>query len=131
MAAKSVYASNRALEYLLRTGVTIYVALFTVLPDINDSGGTEVSTSGTAYARKVCAFNAAAGGQCVNSADLIWAQATADWGAVAAFGLYDALTGGHQIYADPLPGGPVTISTGNGYGDQFCIPAGTLVVSEA
>ena len=130
MAAKSVYASNRVLEYLLRTG-SVYVALFTVLPDINNAGGTEVSATGTAYVRKLVVFNAAAGAQCVNSADLIWPQATANWGAVAAFGLYDALTSGNQLYADPLPGGSVTISAGTGYGDQFMIPAGTLVVSEA
>jgi hypothetical protein len=109
----------------------VYVALFTTLPDVDDAGGVEVSATGTAYARKLVVFNAASGAQCVNSADLIWAQATASWGAVAAFGLYDALTGGHQLYADPLPGGAVTISTGSGYGDQFMIPAGTLQVSEA
>lgn len=130
MAAKSIYASNRALEYTLRTG-TVYVALFTVLPDVNNAGGTEVSATGTAYARKPVLFNAASGAQCVNSADVIFNQATANWGAVAAFGLYDALTGGNQLYADPIPGGSVTISAGSGYGDQFLVPAGTLIVSEA
>ena len=132
MAAKSIYASNRTLEYLLRTA-SVYVALFTVLPDVNNAGGTEVSGTGTAYTRKLVTFNAASGAQCVNSADIIFNQATANWGAVAAFGLYDSATigAGNQLYADPIPGGSVTISAGSGYGDQFMIPAGTLICSES
>src|SRR3954469_23776442 len=112
--AKSTYAENRTLEYLLRTG-NIYLALFTTLPNKDNVGGVEVSGAGTAYARKLVTFNAAAAGQCANAADLIFNQATANWGTVAGFGLYDAASGGNQVYADVLPGGSINISFTGSY----------------
>jgi hypothetical protein len=100
------------------------------LPNRDNAGGVEVSASATAYARKQATFTAAASSQVANTADLVWSQATANWGNVVGFGLYDALTGGNQIYADLLPGGAVAITFSGTYGDQFMVPSGTLVVSE-
>lgn len=127
--AKSNYAENRTLEYLLRSG-NVYLALFTTLPDEDNAGGVEVSTAGTAYARKQVTFNPASGGQCVNSADLVFNQATANWGEIVGFGVYDAAAAGNQVYADLLPGGSISINFTNGRGDQLLIPAGTLIISE-
>lgn len=125
MAGKSTYAANRTLEYHLRSAA-VYVALFTTLPDDAGSGGVEVS--GGAYVRKQVTFAGAANGQTSNTADLIWDQATADWGSVVGFGIYDALVAGNPLYLDYLSNGPVDVVGGR---DQFMIPAGTLVVQES
>lgn len=125
MAGKSIYASNRTLEYHLRSA-TVYVALFTTLPDDAGAGGMEVA--GGSYARKAVTFAVAANGQTSNSADLIWEQATANWGSVVGFGIYDAASNGNPLYLDNLSNGPVDVDGGR---DQFMIPAGTLVVQES
>lgn len=72
----------------------VYVALFTAAPDDDGAGGTEVS--GGSYAR--VQFNdwvAAVNGQSSNNTVITFPQATAGWGTVVAFGLYDALSGGN------------------------------------
>ena len=104
MAGKSTYASNRTLEYHLRTAA-VYVALFTTLP--NDAGAGGVEVSGGSYARKAVAFAVAANGQTSNTGDLIWDQATTDWGSVVGFGIYDAASAGNPLYLDTLSNGPV------------------------
>ena len=81
-----------SLKYHLPTAA-VYVALFTTLPDVASAGGVEVS--GGSYARKAVTFAAAPNGQTSNAGDLIWDQATADWGSVVGFGIYDAAWGGN------------------------------------
>ena len=125
MAGKSTYASNATLEYLLR-GATVYVALFTTLP--NDAGAGGVEVAGGSYVRKEAAFAVASNGQTSNSADLIWPQDSANWGNVVGFGIYDAAAAGNPLYLDLLSNGPVDVVGGR---DQFMIPAGTLVVQES
>jgi len=72
----------------------MYVALFV--------GGTEVSTSGTAYARQSVANNntnwpGAVNGVAANGVAVTYAQATADWGVVDGFRLMTAVTAGVEI----------------------------------
>jgi hypothetical protein len=83
---------------------TAYVALFTAAGTDAGTGFTEVV--GGSYARKVTAaadWNSATGsGPSVisNANTLTFATATADWGTVVAFGLYDAISAGNLLCWD-------------------------------
>ena len=88
------------LNWLLTTGSATrptawYLALFTSNPD-EDGSGTEVSTSGTAYARQTAAFTVS-GNTASNSAAIEFPTATASYGTVSHVGVYDASTGGNLI----------------------------------
>lgn len=82
---------------------TLYVALFTALPNDAGSSGTEVDTSGTGYARKSIAnssanFNVAADGVKVNKNAITFATSTTAWGDIVGAGIYDASTGGNLLW---------------------------------
>lgn len=72
-----------------------YIALFTSNP-AEDASGTEVSTSGTAYARQSATFTVS-GNEATNSAAIEFPTATASYGTVTHIGVYDASTGGNLI----------------------------------
>lgn len=86
---------------------TAYIGLFTDAPT-DAGGGTEVS--GGSYARVATAgadWNAAAGSapaSCSNANDITFPRATADWGTVVAFGVFDASSGGNLLWWDYLGG---------------------------
>lgn len=125
MAAISVYLANIVLNQVLRNiaytpPTAVYLALYTDDPTQSDVG-TEVS--GGAYARQAITFNAASGGQVVNSGDVVFPQATASWGTVTHVGVRDAATGGNLLFYGPLDI-PKTIDVG----DQFKIPDGKLTI---
>ena len=78
---------------------TVHVALFTAAPT-DAGGGTEVT--GGSYARLAVTnnatnFPAASGGAKSNGVDFTFVTATANWGTVAAFGLFDAATSGNLL----------------------------------
>ena len=80
------------------TAPTIYVGLSTTQPSEDGTGVTEPSAGG--YARVATAatdWNAASGGQITNATDIVFPQATADWGTVSYIVLYDAATGGNLL----------------------------------
>ena len=83
---------------------TAYVALFTAVGSDAGTGFTEVS--GGAYARISTAagdWNSATGSapsQISNLNTLTFPTATADWGTIIAFGLYDASTAGNLLAWD-------------------------------
>ena len=84
---------------------TVYVALYNVAPDDAGAGGTEVS--GGAYARKDVANNAtnwpaAVGGAKSNGVSVTFPQATAAWGTVVAFAVWDAAVGGNMLVSAAL-----------------------------
>lgn len=75
---------------------TMYVGLFTTNP--TDSGpGTEVTTSGTAYARQSVTFGAPSSGAIQNTNTITFAVATANYGTVEGFGIFDASTSGNML----------------------------------
>jgi hypothetical protein len=96
-----------------------YVALFTSNPD-EDNSGSEVSTSGTAYARVSATFSDS-GNTVSNDSAIEYATATASFGTVTHVGVMDAATGGELIAYATLTSSK-TIDTG----DVFRIPAGDL-----
>ena len=65
-----------------------YLALFTSNP-AEDASGTEVSTSGTAYARQSATFTVS-GNTASNSGAIEFPTATANYGTVSHVGVYDA-----------------------------------------
>jgi len=126
MAAISNYLENALINATLRnTPYTspsdVYVGLFTTDP--TDAGsGTEVS--GGSYARVTATFAAPSNGSSSTNADVQFPQATANWGTVTHFGIYDALTSGNLLYHGVLDASK-TIQTG----DVFKIASGNLTVT--
>ena len=130
MSAASDYLENKVLDHFLGTASTtaptnVYIALFTAEPTDANSG-TEVSTSGTAYARQTATFSAASSGSTSNSANIEFSQATANYGTVTHFGIYDASTAGNLLFHGALTSSK-TIETG----DVFKIATGNLTITVA
>ncbi len=99
MAGFSDFLENELLDHVFRNSAytqptTVYVALYTATPS-DSGGGTEVS--GGSYARVAVTFGAASGGAISNSAAVTFAQATANWGTVSHFGVFDASTNGNLL----------------------------------
>jgi len=118
-----INATLRATTYT--SPATVYVSLWT--SDPTDAGsGTEVSTSGTGYARTAVTFGAPSNGVTTNSADVTFPTATASWGTVGWIGINDALTSGNLLYHSPLDTAKA-IDTG----DIFKISSGNLSVTLA
>ena len=99
-----------------------YIALFTSNP-AEDASGTEVSASGTAYARRTVAFTVS-GNLATNSAAVEFPTATASFGTVTHIGVFDASTSGNLIAYSALSASKA-ISTG----DVFRVPAGDLDIT--
>lgn len=120
MAAMTDYLENKIIDWLLRgqtftPPATTYIGLFTVAP--TDTAGTGTEVSGGSYARVAVTSSLAnwagtqaalstsassgTGGTTSNNAAITFPTATADWGTVVAFGLFDASTSGNLlIYAN-------------------------------
>jgi hypothetical protein len=128
MAEMSNFLENALINATLRnttyTSVaTVYVSLWT--SDPTDAGsGTEVSTSGTSYARTAVTFGAPSGGASTNSADVTFPTATASWGTVGWIGINDAATSGNLLYHTALDTAKAIDS-----GDIFKISTGNLSVT--
>ena len=99
-----------------------YMALFTSNP-ADDASGTEVSTTGTAYARQSATFTIS-GDTASNSAAIEFPTATASFGTVSHVGVFDASTGGNLIAYAAL-----STSKAIDTGDVFRIPSGDFDVT--
>ena len=132
MSEISTYLENALINATLRATTytapaTVYVSLWT--SDPTDAGsGTEVSTSGTGYARTAVSFATASGtsGNVLNDADVTFPTATASWGTVGWIGINDASTAGNLLYHSPLDTSKTIDS-----GDIFKISSGNLSVTLA
>jgi len=94
------FSENELLDHILGTGsftspTNVYSSLFTVAPT-DAGGGTEVT--GGSYARVITAFDAAASGATANTANVNFPSATAGWGTVVAFAIFDAITAGNMLF---------------------------------
>ena len=127
MAGFSDYLEDKVLDHVFggnayTAPTTLYVALYTVAPT-DTGGGTEVSTSNTAYARRPVAFTVS-GNTATNGSAIEYATATAAFGTVVAVGVFDASTGGNLIaYAN------LSASKAISTGDILRIPAGDLDIT--
>jgi len=99
-----------------------YLALFTSNP-AEDASGTEVSTSGTAYARQSAAFTVS-GNTASNSSAIEFPTATASYGTVTHVGVFTASTSGTLIAYAALSSSKA-IDTG----DVFRVPSGDLDIT--
>ena len=101
---------------------TLYLALHTANP-AEDGSGTEVSTSGTAYARTAVTFTTS-GNTTSNTSAVEFATATANFGTVSHVAVWDASTSGNMLAYAALTSSK-TIETG----DVFRVPAGDLDIT--
>jgi hypothetical protein len=99
-----------------------YVGLFTAAPG-EAGGGTELSTSGTGYARQSADFtvSGSAPTQATNTAAVEFPTASTSWGTVTHVGVFDADTGGNLLAYAAL-----SVSKTIGAGDVFRFPASQL-----
>jgi hypothetical protein len=103
---------------------THYLALFTAVADGEAGSVTEVSTSGTAYARVAVSFTTS-GDTTSNSGAVEYATATGSgFGTVTHVGVYDASTSGNLMCYATL-----TASKAIAAGDVFRVPAGDLDIT--
>ena len=129
MGSFSDHWENEILDHLFGKGTytppTIYVGLSTADP--TDDGTGLAEPSGGGYARVATAasdWNAASGGALDNANAIEFAQATASWGTVTHFALFDAVTAGNL-----LAHGTLTTSKAITNGDTARFAAGDLDVS--
>ena len=99
-----------------------YIALFISNP-AEDASGTEVSTSGTAYARQSATFTVS-GNEATNSAAIEFPTATASYGTVTHIGVFDAASAGNLIAYAAL-----TTSKAIDTGDVLRLPANDLDIT--
>jgi hypothetical protein len=78
------------------TGVTPYVALFSVMPAEDGTGGTEVTTTIRTAGRLAATFGAPTNGAIANSAAVNFGAAAGS-ATVVGFALYDAATAGNLL----------------------------------
>jgi hypothetical protein len=124
---KSYYLDGNILNAVLRgipytSPVASYVALFTTSPT-RAGGGVEVS--GGSYARRPATWTAPSSGMSSNASDLEFPVASALWGTVTSYGLYDASVGGNLLYFADL-NAPRLVQIN----DQMKFPTGQLQVIE-
>jgi hypothetical protein len=125
--SKTNYLETQLLNHVLRnvsyaSPTQPYVALYTVAPT-ETGGGTEVSGGG--YARQAVTFTAPAPDSVSNSTDVTFPIASADWGTIVAFGIFDAASGGNLLYYANL-----TVARDVLTNDQLRFPTGQLICSE-
>jgi hypothetical protein len=110
MAGKSTYLENKLLDYVLRgasfsSPSKIYIGLWTASLSDDADGSTSGEASGGNYSRASMSgsmWASAASGSISNNngtkGSVTFNSATASWGTVTHFGLFDAATGGNLLY---------------------------------
>jgi hypothetical protein len=129
------YLEGQIVAHLFRTAsftkpTTLAVALFTSAPT-DSTAGTEVSGGG--YARQTLnpldanwAAPSAGNGVTSNSSVINFGTASASWGTVTHFAIYDATSGGNMLVWGALSASKTVNS-----GDGFTIPANQLTITVA
>jgi len=130
--SKSDFLELELLDHVLGNAAysapaTVYIALYTVAPT-DAGGGTEVT--GGSYVRKSVTNNdtnwpAASGGAKSNGTEITFVEATASWGEVVAFGIFDAESAGNLLYWADLTANKTIDS-----GDTAKFAVGDLEITE-
>lgn len=104
---------------------TVYVAALTSASSVSGPG-TEVSTAGTGYARQAITATMSAGtsGTSSNSGTISFGPATAPWGTLTDFAVFDAATAGNMLWFGPLSASKTIASA-----DYFQFAAGQFQLS--
>ena len=77
-------------------------------------------------ARTACTFGAAASGSLTNSGACTFPQASAGWGTITSFGIFDAASSGNLLYY-----GNLTASKTINSGDQLTFAISGITVTES
>jgi hypothetical protein len=144
MSAMSDYLENKLVDQLFRaqaapTTSTLYIALYTAAPN-DTGGGTEVSggsysrvavpSSLTAWAGTQAAgsttVSTGTSGATSNNSSITFPTPTGTWGTVTHFAIYDASTGGNELFW-----GALTIAKTINISDTVSFPAASLSVTFA
>ena len=129
---KGTYWANKALDEVLggvdfTPPATVYAALYTAAPSAG-GGGTEVtggSYTRVAITNDLTHWPSASGGSKSNALTITFPTASADWGTIVAVALFDASSGGNELYF-----GTLTLSKVVSNGDTAQFAAGALAVTE-
>jgi hypothetical protein len=121
MSAMSDYLENKLIDFVFRgqtftPPATLYIALFTTSD--NDAGGTRVEVSGGSYARVAVTSSLAnwagtqgagttvassgTSGTTSNNNAITFPAPTANWGTVVGLGVFDAASGGNELWYGSL-----------------------------
>jgi hypothetical protein len=124
---KSTYLDNTVLNTFLRgmpvvAPPTVYLALYTTSPT---AGGGGVEVTGGGYIRQIAVFGAPAAQTVLNTVDVTFPIATAPYGTIVGYALFDAVSGGNMLYFADLSA-PRAIQVN----DQVRFPVGQLIATE-
>lgn len=127
MSKKTNYLETEIIDHIFNKGAwtapaTMYAALHTADPTETGAVG---ELSGSGYARTAVAWGSSSGGSIQNNATVSFPQATAPWGTVTHFSLWDASSGGNALYYGTLAASK-TIATD----DIFEFLSGGITISE-
>lgn len=127
MSAFSDYLENAILNHIF--GDTdyarpdhLYVGLFTAEPGENDTSG-EIPQGG-GYTRSEIVFGNAVSGSISNTNEVLFPEASADWGVITHFAIFDSQEGGNMLVK-----GTFDIPKMIYFGDTVRIKAGELTIS--
>lgn len=131
--SNSDYLESQILSWIAGTDMpaaptSVFVALATAAPSEGSSTVAEPAVS-DGYSRTQVTFGAVQVGgdtsSISNSADVEFGPATADWGAITHFAIFDAATGGTMLRHAPLSA-PVSINNG----DSATFAVGALTIAQ-
>lgn len=123
----SNWASQQLMDFLLKGSPaptlpsTLYLALFTTTPTLGGTGGVEVSTSGTGYARielprQSSTWTGQTGGNdqlYTNANELVFPIPTGNWGNIVSLGIFDAASAGNLVMISTITTSkPVSLGDG-------------------
>lgn len=125
--SKSNYAETAVVDWLLGGATPTrpsarYLALHTADP--GETGATS-ELSGNGYARQAVTFGAAASGAATNTSTHTFTASGGNWGAVTHFSIWDAVSGGNELYS-----GALTTSRTINNGESLTVAAAAITVSE-
>lgn len=126
MSALTNYLEHALINAVLRSSAytsptKVYLGLHT---ESAGEAGTGAEVSGGSYARQEVAFDAPSNGSTTNSADVLFPVATAAWGTISHFALWDASTAGNALLH-----GAFTQSKQIESGDQFKVAQGNMTIT--
>jgi len=123
----STYLGDALIKHILRKTTftpptSVYIALYTTNPTENNTG-TEVTSGSYERVQLTGGFTVDNSGSAVNSASIVFNNATANWGNISYVGITNAATAGSLLFYGAMSASRAVYS-----GDKFTIPEKYLKV---